>query len=463
MAGTLSSLGLGSSGALTADTIEKLKANDEALQINPIKRKIENTTQKTQAFELINSLTTSLSGSTDRLGGDLLYLNRSTSVTGDGALITAENGVEPQSFTIDVTTLAKKDIQQSSSFASTSVNIANNPGTVTVSIDGQNFDIEVTASTTLQDFKDSINTIAGDKVTASILNVADGDFRLVVSSDETGSNQNISFSSTDDAILGDVSDPGRTATSFFAEIEVQNAGDASFKYNGINFTRSSNTISDITVGVSITLQTEGESSTATVSQDTDEISSELSAFATAYNSLFTQLTNTTTSDLEAGTIGIFNGENTIKTLSREINKLLFQIDSNGNSIVNSGFSLTEDGTLKFDENVFKSEFAKDPDTIEKFFKYETAQNGDVTEGIFKKLDDYLDNQTSSNGLLNTFGTGLTNQTTSLQKEQLRAQTLLDARYDTMFVRFAAYDRIIGGLEQQFTSLQQQIQMAINAK
>lgn len=460
MAGTLSSLGLGSSGALTADTIEKLKANDEALQINPIKRKIENTTQKTQAFELINSLTTSLSGSTDRLGGDLLYLNRSTSVIGDGALITAENGVEPQSFTVDVTTLAKKDIQQSSTFTTASDNIATSSGTVTISIDGQDFDIDVTATTTLQDFKDSINTIAGDKVTASILNVADGDFRLVVSSDETGSNQNISFSSTDDTILGDGS---LTASSFFAEIEVQNAGDASFKYNGINFTRSSNTISDIIVGVSITLQTEGESSTATVSQDTDEISSELSAFTTAYNSLFTQLTNTTTSDLEAGTIGIFNGENTIKTLSREINKLLFQTDSSGNSIVNSGFSLSEDGTLKFDESVFKSEFAKDPDAIEKLFKYKTDSNGDVTDGIFKKLDDFLDNQTSSNGLLSTFGAGLTNQTTSLQKEQLRAQTLLDARYDTMFVRFAAYDRIIGGLEQQFTSLQQQIQMAINAK
>ena len=414
----------------------------------------------TQAFELINSLTTSLSGSTDRLGGDLLYLNRSTSVIGDGALITAENGVEPQSFTVDVTTLAKKDIQQSSTFTTASDNIATSSGTVTISIDGQDFDIDVTATTTLQDFKDSINTIAGDKVTASILNVADGDFRLVVSSDETGSNQNISFSSTDDTILGDGS---LTASSFFAEIEVQNAGDASFKYNGINFTRSSNTISDIIVGVSITLQTEGESSTATVSQDTDEISSELSAFTTAYNSLFTQLTNTTTSDLEAGTIGIFNGENTIKTLSREINKLLFQTDSSGNSIVNSGFSLSEDGTLKFDESVFKSEFAKDPDAIEKLFKYKTDSNGDVTDGIFKKLDDFLDNQTSSNGLLSTFGAGLTNQTTSLQKEQLRAQTLLDARYDTMFVRFAAYDRIIGGLEQQFTSLQQQIQMAINAK
>lgn len=454
MPGTLSSLGLGSSGALSADTIDKLKANDEQRQINPIKAKIESTTQKTQAYDLISSLTVGLSASTDRLGGDLLYLNRNTSVTGDGATVTAANGVAPQSFTIDVTTLATKDIQQSSTFASKADTIATADGTITINIDGQDFDIAVTTTTTIEDFKNSINDIAGEKVDASILNVADGDYRLVVSSDETGDAQDITFTDTDTILVGGVN---------FAETEVQNAVDASFKYNGIDFTRSSNTITDITVGVSITLVEEGKSSTATVSQDTDEIVTELSTLASAYNSLFRELTNTTTSDLDEGTVGIFNGENTIKTLSREINKLLFQVDSNGNSIVNYGFELNQDGTLTFDESTFKTEFAKDPDAAEKLFKYETASNGDVTDGIFKKLDDYLDDQTQSNGLLSTFGTSLNHQVDALQEEQSRAQKLLDARYETMFFRFAAYDRIIGGLEQQFTSLNQQIQMAINAK
>lgn len=454
MAGTLSSLGLGSSGALSADTIDKLKANDEQQQINPIKAKIENTTQKTQAYDLINSLTIGLSASTDRLGGDLLYLSRSTSVTGDGATVTAEDGVAPQSFTIDVTTLATKDIQQSSTFSSKADTIATADGTITINIDGQDFDIDVTTTTTIEDFKNSINDIAGEKVTANILNVADGDYRLVVSSDETGDAQDITFTDA-----GTILDTGVN----FAETEVQNAVDASFKYNGIDFTRSSNTITDITVGVSITLIEEGKSSTATVSQDTDELATELSTLTSAYNSLFRELTNTTTSDLEEGSVGIFNGENTIKTLSREINKLLFEVDSNGNSIVNYGFELNQDGTLTFDEAAFKTEFAKDPETAEKLFKYETDANGDVTDGIFKKLDDYLDDQTKSNGLLSTFGTSLNNQVDALQEEQARAQKLLDARYDTMFLRFAAYDRIIGGLEQQFTSLNQQIQMAINAK
>lgn len=456
MAGTLSSLGLGSSGALSADTIEKLKSNDEKLQIDPIKRKIENTTQKTQAYSLIDSLMTTFSASTDRLGGDLLYLDRNTSVTGDGASIIAANGVYPQSFTIDVTTLATKDIQESTQFTSASEKIATSAiagDKVTITVDGQDFDIEVSATTTLEDFKNSINTIAGEKVTASILNVADGDYRLVVSSDETGSSQNISFSA-----LGTLN-----AGVNFAETEVQNAGNASFKYNGINFNRSSNTITDITVGVSITLLKEAESSTATISQDLEGITSELRAFTAAYNTLTKELTSTTTSDLEAGSVGIFNGESTIKTLSREINKLLFQTNSNGNSVVNYGFELNSDGTLAFNESTFTTEFNKDPDVLEKLFKYETSSSGNVTEGIFKKLDDYLDNQSKTNGLFSSFGTNLTDQLDGLKEEQTRSQKLLDTRYETMFYRFAAYDRIIGGLEQQFTSLSQQIEMAINAK
>ncbi len=453
MAGTLSSLGLGSSGALSADTIEKLKNNDLALQIDPIKAKIANTQQKTQAYDLLNSLMTSFSGSTDRLGGDLLYLKRNTSVSGDGASVTAENGVAPQNFTIDVTTLATKDIQQSSTFSSNTDTIATANDTITLSIDGQNFSIDVTATTTLEEFKNSINNIAGNKVTASIMNVANGDFRLIVSSDETGSAQNITFSD-----LGNL----KTGVNF-AETEVQNAVDSSFKYNGIAFTRSSNVIDDITVGVSITLLKEGASSTATVSQDTKEIASELKAFTTAYNSLFTQLKNTTTSDVDEGTVGIFNGENSIKTLAREINKLLFQTDKNGNSIVNYGFDLKQDGTLTFNETLFNTKFAKDPDFVEKLFKYETGSNGDVTDGIFKQVDDYLDEQTKSNGLLTTFGNGLDNELKALSKEQTRTQELIDSRYETMFFRFSAYDRIIGNLEQQFSSLNLQIQAAINAK
>ena len=455
MGGTLSSLGLGSSGALSADTIDKLKANDEKFQIDPIKAKIENANQKTQAYDLLSSLMTTFGASADKLGGDLLYLDRTTTVTGDGADITAADGVFPQSFTIDVTTLATKDIQQSTQFTSETSQIANSDGTLTLSIDGKDFDIEVTSSMTLEDFKGEINKIAGDKVTASILNVADGDYRLVISSDETGDDQDITFSDASAFLKPTVN---------FADTEVQNGTDASFKYNGIDFTRSSNEITDITLGVTINLKKEGESSTATVSQSTDEIVSELSLFTSSYNSLVSQLTSTTTSDLEKGTVGVFNGESSVRDLTRSINKLLFQVDSNGNSLVNYGFELGQDGTLTFNESTFKTEFKKDPETVEKLFKYETnPKTGELTEGVFKKLDIFLDAQSETQGAFTLFGKSISNSVDGFIEEQSRTQKLLDTRYETMFFRFAAYDKIIGGLERQFGALQLQIEASINSK
>jgi len=455
MGGTLSSLGLGSSGALSADTIDKLKANDEKFQIDPIKKKIENANQKTQAYDLLNSLLTTFSTSADKLGGDLLYLDRSTTVTGDGADITAADGVYPQSFTIDVTTLAKKEIQQSSTFATSTSTIADLDGTVTISINGKDFDIDVTSSTTLESFKNEINKVAGDSVTASILNVADGDYRLVISSDETGDTQDITFSDSSAFIKPGVN---------FTETEVQNGTDASFKYNGIDFTRSSNTIEDITLGVTITLKKEGESSTATVSQNLDEITSELSLFTSSYNSLASQLTSTTTSDLDKGTIGIFNGESSVRDLSRQINKLIFSTDANGNSLVNFGFELAQDGTLSFNESKFKTAFQADPDAAEKLFKYETnPKTGELTNGIFKNLDIFLEKKTDVQGSFTLFGSGLDKQIEGFQDEQSRTQKLLDTRYETMFFRFAAYDKIIGGLERQFGALQLQIDASINSK
>ena len=109
----------------------------------------------------------------------------------------------------------------------------------------------------------------------------------------------------------------------------ENSQDATFKYNGITLTRSTNEITDITSGLTITLLQEDESSNFSITQDKETVSSELSNFVTAYNSLMEQLNNMTTSDVEAGTVGIFNGDNSINNIRREINKILTNFNEDG--------------------------------------------------------------------------------------------------------------------------------------
>jgi flagellar hook-associated protein 2 len=464
MAGTLSSLGIGSSGALSAETIDKLKANDQKLQIDPITRKIELTGQQNQAYDLISSLMSSLSASTGSLSGDLLYLDRSTSVTGDAVSVTASAGVSAQSFSLEVADLATKEIQESDQFIATTSFVASGAGTISIGIGASSYDIDVTATTTLEELAQSINNAAGDSVKAQVLNVADGDYRLILTSKETGSDQTISVTDSSAVLLNNL----------VQGAPIQAGTDAHFKYNGINFTRSSNSVDDISVGINITLNEVGLSN-VTISQNSENIVEEMKGFVAAYNSLSKEIDNSLTADPEKGTIGVFNGDNTFKSLTRDLKSVLFSTDGNNESLAGyfttvnsagafeSAFELTENGVLTFNETVFKTKFDSDPTAAEEFLKYSTNSDGDQVDGLFKKLDDFLENQIGFNGTFTQFGDSLNSKITKLEEEQLRTQELLNARYDTMFLRFAAFDKIIGGLERQFSSLSLQIEAAINAK
>ncbi len=464
MAGTLSSLGIGSSGALSAETIEKLKVNDQKLQIDPIQRKIELIGQQNQAYDLINSLMSSLSASTGSLGGDLLYLDRSTSVSGDAASVTASAGVSAQSFSLDVTDLATKEIQESDKFLSKTAFVASGTGTFSLGIGALSYDINVTPTTTLEELAQSINDTAGSSVKAQVLNVAEGDYRLVLTSSKTGVDQTISITDSSTLLLNNL----------VQVAPIQAGSDAHFKYNGIDFTRSTNSFDDISVGVNITLNEPGLSN-VTIAQNSSNIIEEIKGFVAAYNNLNKEIDNSLTADPEKGTIGIFNGDNTFKSLTRSLKSILFSSDGNNQSlagyfstvnssgILKSAFEVNESGVLTFNETVFKEKFDSDPGTAEEFLKYSTNSDGEQVDGLFKKLDDFLENQIGYNGTFTKFGDSLNNKITKLEEEQVRAQELINIRYETMFLRFAAYDKIIGGLERQFSSLNLQIQAAINAK
>jgi len=196
MAGTINSLGIGS-GVLTADLIDKLKDNERSATINPIEAKITLAGQKQEAMDLLNSLTTTFKSNVSSLGQDTLYQERTITGNNDDVSVIAATGTAIQSFTISNVNLATSNVQQSGSFANKTDTIAAGAGTLTLSLNGENFAIDYDATTTLDDLKDKItNSTANDKLTASILQIGENDYTFVVTSKETGLNQTITM--TDD-------------------------------------------------------------------------------------------------------------------------------------------------------------------------------------------------------------------------------------------------------------------------
>lgn len=559
MAGTINSLGLGS-GVLTADVIEKLKKNDEAVSITPITNKITLSEQKNSALELLNSLLTTFKTSVSALDEDTMYQKRSVSGNNSSINVTANAGVAVQTFSVSDVTLAKKHVLESGSFTSGSSTVATGSGTMTLTIDGEDYTIDYTSSTTLDDLKTAINNKAGEKVQASVLQVGENDYRLIATSKATGSDQTIAitdssgnlsntllskqtltseaFSASTDLVASGISgtqsatfsmngidysieyDETTTLAQFATAIntatgttiasvdtsnrlviestiaddvdfslvdsstggldskllaytlsgleEVQAASDASFKYNGITMSRSSNEISDVITGITIKLLNNTEDANIEITQDVDAISTELTSMVTAYNTLTEQLGKMTLADTEAGTIGVFNGDSSITNIRREITKLITSMDNNGMALAQFGIDLSQDGMMTFNSSAFKTKFNENPSAAELFFSGQISYDDNGTEisrndGIFTKINAYVDNYTKYNGIMSMLTGAQEDEINSLTENKKKTQALLDARYESMTSRFIEYDAIISKLNNQFSSLSQQISMAINGK
>ena len=66
--------------------------------------------------------------------------------------------------------------------------------------------------------------------------------------------------------------------------------------------------------------------------------------------------------------GIFQGNNDIRSVKREINKILLQMNQDGHSLVEFGIVLNNVGKLEFNQDIFSNKFAEDPTLTESFLK-----------------------------------------------------------------------------------------------
>lgn len=462
MSGTINSLGIGSN-VLTADVIDKLKANDKSLMITPLENKITTQQQKGQALKLLGTLLSNFQNSVSALGNDTLYQSRSVSGNSSSVSVSANAGVSVQSFSISDTQMALNNVQESGSFTSTDALVAaGGSGTMTLASGGLSFDINYTNTMTLTELKDAINAQAGDKISASTLQVGTNDYRLVLRSVDTGADQKIVTTDTGGFLSANLITYDAVTNPTGTMLEIQAARDASFKYNGITLTRTSNEITDITPGVTIKLLANDTTSTAniSISQDIEAVAGEMSTLVQSYNTLTSQLKDMTTADVENGKVGIFNGDNSINTISREITRLMTSINSKGISLAQYGIDMNESGTMSFNTSTFTTKFQSDATLSSTFFS-NVATDSTTEDGAFTKLDALMNRYTRSGGIMSNLTTSSDTELKSLNANKTRSQALLDARYETMTARFVQYDSIISKLNNQFSSLQQQINMAVN--
>jgi flagellar hook-associated protein 2 len=450
------SVGAGSSGAISLDTVDQLKEAEEAAVLAPIDKNIEKNEAKDETLDSLVTTLKGLKASTSTLSDDSLYLKRSVETNSDDFEITVDSGVSAQSFSLKVNQLATEDVFQSQTFTSSDDFIGvDSSTTLTIGVgDGTDIEFDIEPTTTLQELKEKIN----DKqmgITASILNTGPDEYRLILKGQERGEEGAIRITEGEGLSLGFSDEENR----------VQEAQNAKFEYNGIEITRSSNTVEDLIFGVKIELKEESVSpQSVAVTENMDSILEEIQNFVSAYNSTLSSLSEATKYDDETKKAGAFQGDSDVTGITREFNRIILSRDKDNNTLTKFGFSLNDLGMLEFNSTTFSNEFKKDSGAVKEFFQgTDTTFAGRTTHsgGTFYQLNEALDNYVGGEGRLTLLQQGLTKEGKNLQEEREKTLELLEGKYEMLANRFAAYDGMIGQLTAGFQSLQMQIETATN--
>lgn len=436
----ISSLGVGN-GILTQDVIDQLRKADEAGRITPIDLKLADANDKQDALKTIDSTMTNFIDSINAIKSATLWNERSATISsGTSVEVTAASNSDVQDFSLEVISLATKQIEQSGSFsAETDLVGGGLAGQINLNIDGTDYVIDYAANTTLKDLKNSINDVAGAKVDATLLNVGANDVRLVVSSANTGTTQNITI--TDLA--------GTVGANITGLTQLQAGGDASFNFNGQAITRTSNTVDDLIAGLTITLKEPGLSQVS-VAQDRTSILEKFDSFVEKYNSAINELNKMTKSSTDSEERGIFSSDSTIKSMKREIQDMIDSVGGGVGSMVDYGFTIDKDGVMSIDKTVLEQKMDDEPINTQAFFS-----GGDFTNpttlavttltGVFADMSTIVESYTKTNTVLDQLKDSLTDSISTLEDRKLTATERLDAKYDIMKKQFTAYGAIISKL------------------
>ncbi|EAI8666738.1 flagellar filament capping protein FliD [Campylobacter upsaliensis] len=438
--GTLSSLGF-ASGVLTQETIDKLKKAEEAGRVEPYKKKVEENAAKQKDLTEIKTKLLAFQTAVSSLGDATAFAARKVSSSikdNPAASLSADAGVALQSMKVNVTQLAEKDVYQSKALT-TDTGLVNanlkNEVKLTFFQNGKEYSVTIDNKTTFKDLADKISTASDGNIVAKIINTGekpDG-YRLSLTSKETGEENAISFypgGKNKDGKYTENNDAKEIFKKLGWELDdktkpndvdkdkkgygikdqanhLKKAQNAEFTMDGIKMVRPSNTITDIGVGLTLTLNKTGEVNFE-VQQDTEAVTKAMEDLVNAYNDLVANLNASTDFNSETGMKGTLQGVSEVNSIRSTLISALFDSvpvegvvkDKNGNdmnatvmlSMQDFGLKISESGNLSFIKSDFEKKMKEDISFAEGFFagitKYKDIDHAGETVEIGKgKIED----------------------------------------------------------------------------
>jgi len=476
---TISSPGVGS--GLDVNSIVTQLVALERRPISQLQKEASSLQTKLSAFGKLQSNLSALRDAASALTSSTTW-NQTTGTSSDGAsvAVTTDGNNRPGSFSVQVTQLASAQSNVSKIFASTSELVGE--GTLHIELGtwgaGNSFtakpgatavDISVgPPAKSLAEVRDMVNA-ANAGITASVLSDASG-ARLVFNSAATGAANGFRVSVTD--IDGNGVDPsGLSALAYDPSVGVitmsqaLSAANAAALVNGVSVTSSTNTLTNLVEGMTLTLgRVTGAPVQVSTASDKESIKKKIETFVTAYNELNKELANQTKFDPNSKTAGALQGDSAAVGLRASLRNTLH--DTAGTSTVftrlsDIGFDVQRDGSIKLDSTKLDNGLANLADLKKLFATSDTLVP--ANNGIATLLRTQADQAIGVDGSLSSRSEGLRTRISSNEKRQAEMEVRVQQTEARLRAQYTALDTKMGQLTSLSSYVTQQMNLLNNSR
>lgn len=445
---SITSLGAGS-GIFSSDLVDKLVEAERVPTENRLDNKEQSVQAKISAFGALKSALEAMQSPLEGLMSGKAFEAYTSKVSNEAVagVTLAESGVSRGSYTLNVAQLAQRQSLASAGVADKDVT-AYGTGTLTFSVDGVSTDVTIDDSNnTLEGIASAINE-AGAGVSAGVVDTGSG-YRLVMTSDESGTDNAITVSASGDAALAQFAfDGGGSGMSQTVE-----ALDAKLNVNGIAITRSSNTVEGVIEGVTFDLKSEG-TSTVKIASDPDKVTESVQEFVDKYNALQDVIKKASGYDADAERGGVLTGDSTIRSLQGDLRGMLTRIpdglqDSSVRMLADIGITTNPDtGKLDFSADKFKEQLSANPDDVTALF---SGDNG-IAASALESVESYV----QSSGRFDSRTEGLSKTLEDIQDQRIRLADKTESLRARLVKQFSAADSLISQLQNTGDFVSQQL-------
>ncbi|NWA59871.1 flagellar filament capping protein FliD [Pantoea sp. B9002] len=462
---SISTLGIGS--GLDLSTILDNLTTAEKASLTPISNQQTAYTAKLSAYATLKSSLSTFQTANTKLNDADLFTATSATSSSSAFSATTTGSVAAGKYTISVTQLAQAQtltsaVQTSNTNALGDSSVSSRSLAITLK-DGTSKSITLTSDqTSLTGMRDAING-ADAGVTASIIKVGDGSYRLSLTSSETGSDNAVSKIAVtgDDTLQAIVGYDSTASTNPMTQsVAAQNA---KLTVNNVEIENSSNVISDALEGITLNLNdTTSSNQTLTIAKDTTKANSAISNWVDAYNTLldqFSSLTKYTAVDVGADaqdtSNGALLGDSTLRTIQTQLKSMLTNAQSSSTYKSLAQIGITTDpttGSLELDSDKLETALSSDADGVKEMIVGDGKTTG-ITTTIATNLTGWL----SSTGIVQAATDGVSKTLNDLTDQYNTMSTRIDnmvARYKTQFTQL---DVLMSSLNQTSSYLTQQFE------